>query len=503
MNTIVECVPNFSDGRRPEVLAAIVEAIASDPAVAVLDASQDADHNRAVVTFVAPLEHVGDAAFRAAKVAVEMIDLREHSGRHPRIGAVDVLPFIPIRNVTMDQCAALARETARRLADELGVPTYLYEHAAQHDHRHNLAQVRRGGFEGLAERMDDPAHRPDFGPASPHPSAGATAVGARKVLLAYNINLDTDDVGVAKKIAATIRESSGGLPSVKALGVMLDERRVAQVSMNLVDHERTPLHVVFDRVDALAREHGVGILESELIGLIPQAVLDETANARLGIAAFSPHRILENRIIDVLEKARLAESESIVGGAKVFLDRVAEAVPMPAGGCVAGMQIAMGAGLGLKVARIANRKRRDGSADLDTAIDALTDLERRARASVDADADAYNLVITTRRRAKAEGASPSELAAKTAEALIVATRVPVEIASLGVDVMKRLATLRTWVKPPTDADLTAALAAARSGAQTCLILARANLRALPGGPEAAAWREAINGLEAALKADPQ
>jgi glutamate formiminotransferase len=296
--SLVECVPNFSEGRDASKIDAIVEAIRSAGAL-ILDRTSDPNHNRSVVTFVAPAGAVGDAAFRAIRQSVSSIDLRMHSGVHPRIGAVDVVPFVPIEGVTLDQCVRLARDTGRRVWEELGVPVYLYEAAALRPECRNLADIRRGNWEGLREEvLTNPARQPDIGGPALHPSAGAVVIGARQFLIAFNVNLATSDVEIARQIARTVRASSGGLPAVKAMGVMLASRNLAQVSMNLVDFEQTPIYTAFAAVCAEATRHGVGIAGSELIGLVPKKALEVGDVEKLRIEDFDPSMILENRIRD-------------------------------------------------------------------------------------------------------------------------------------------------------------------------------------------------------------
>lgn len=273
---LVECVPNFSEGRDAGKIDEIAEAIAGGGGT-VLHRTLDPDHNRAVITFVAPPEGIGEAAFRGVEKAAEVIDLRQHRGVHPRIGAADVVPFVPLSGVTMEDCVRIAEATGARIASELGIPVYLYDRAAKRPQCVSLADIRRGEFEGLMElAVTDPARRPDFGERL-HPTAGASAVGARKVLIAFNVNLDSDDVSAARAIARAVRASSGGLPQVKAMGVLLRSRGIAQVSMNLTDFEVTPLHAAFDAVRAAAERVGVRVLESELVGLAPRAAVERTA----------------------------------------------------------------------------------------------------------------------------------------------------------------------------------------------------------------------------------
>ncbi len=294
--TLVECVPNFSEGRRMEVVDAIVAA-ADVPGVQVLDRTSDASHNRSVITLVGGGEDLVEAAVRMARTAAQRIDLREHTGEHPRMGATDVVPFVPVSGVTMARCVELARSCGRRLGDELGIPVFLYEAAATRPERKNLAHVREGQFEGLRERIgSDPTRAPDFGPARIHPSAGATAVGARKFLIAYNVNLASGDVKLAKSIAKAIREKDGGFKCVKAMGFHLADRDLAQVSMNMTDYETTSLLTVYEAIERLAGEAGVKPLESELVGLAPAAALPGDVAARIRLRDFDPARqVIERR----------------------------------------------------------------------------------------------------------------------------------------------------------------------------------------------------------------
>jgi len=293
---IIECVPNISEGSRPEVVARIAHALRAVPGLRVLDVQSDATHNRSVLTLA------GDATAMRAGIpllfteAMAAIDLRQHRGEHPRMGAVDVVPFIPIAGVTMAECVALAREIAEDVATRLSVPVYLYEEASTNPARKNLEDIRRGEFEGLAAKMAQPGWAPDYGPASHHPSAGASVIGARMPLIAYNINLATDRLDVARKIATAIRMSSGGLRFVKAMGIALDDRRIVQVSMNLTNFEKTPIFRVFDLVTREAARYGVAVLESEVVGLIPQAALVQAAEYYLQLEGFTASQVLENRL---------------------------------------------------------------------------------------------------------------------------------------------------------------------------------------------------------------
>lgn len=297
MPEIVECVPNFSEGRRKEVVNAIAAAIAAEKGVRVLDREMDADHNRCVITFIGDRVSVAEAAFAGARKAVELIDMNQHHGEHPRIGALDVLPFVPVAGISMAECVEIARSVGKRIADELGVPVYLYEAAATRPDRRALPDVRRGEYEGLKVEIEtNPDRRPDFGPPKMHPTAGATVVGARPILIACNVNLATKDVEVAKRIARAIRESSGGLPAVRAKGFALADRGLVQVSMNLIDYHTTSPVRVFEEIRSLAAKEGVSIVESEIIGLIPLDALMEAASGFLKLANFQRSQILETRL---------------------------------------------------------------------------------------------------------------------------------------------------------------------------------------------------------------
>jgi glutamate formiminotransferase / 5-formyltetrahydrofolate cyclo-ligase len=293
---VIECIPNISEGRRPEVVKAIVAAVAGTQGVTVLDVSSDPAHNRSVLTLAGEAAPLHDAVLALVDQALRHIDLRQHAGEHPRLGAVDVVPFVPVEGVTMAACVELARTTAAAVAERHGVPVYLYEEAATAPGRRNLEDIRRGEFEGLAAKMQQPEWAPDFGPSAPHASAGATVMGARMPLVAFNINLATDRLDVAKKIAAGIRHSSGGLRFVKAMGIALDDRGIVQVSMNLTNYEKTPVFRVFELVKREAARYGVAVLESEIVGLVPSAALVATAEWYLQLAGFTGEQVLERKL---------------------------------------------------------------------------------------------------------------------------------------------------------------------------------------------------------------
>ncbi len=295
--SLIECVPNFSEGRDPAVVERIRSSIASVAGVTLLDQTSDPDHNRSVFTFVGKPDAVAEAILRAAGVAVEKIDLRRHTGVHPRMGALDVVPLVPLEGASRETCTALAHRLGQDLWNRLRLPVYFYGDAALHEARRRLEQIRRGGFEALAASLpEDADRRPDVGGPGPHPSAGATAVGVRKLLIAYNIHLASPDVSLAKRIASKIRESSGGLPAVKALGLALRSRNLTQVSMNLTDFEKTPPHLVFELVKAEAERMGTQVVGGEVIGLIPRRALEIAAAHAVEIPGFQADIVLEDRL---------------------------------------------------------------------------------------------------------------------------------------------------------------------------------------------------------------
>ena len=301
-STVFETIPNVSEGQRPDVLAAIETAVRRVPGLLLLDHSADPSHNRAVFTMAGTDEAVFQALMRLFEVAVARIDLRTHRGVHPRIGAVDVVPIVPLGDTTLDECRVLADRVAHAVADRFGVPVFFYEASSSHAWRARLEQIRKGQFEGLLDKLRLPEWTPDLGPAAPHPSAGATVVGARRPLIAFNINLASGNVAVAREVAKAVRESSGGLACVKALGLALAHRGLAQVSMNLTDYTRTSVQTVFDTVQREAQARGETVLESELIGLIPEAALAGTSGERLKLTGFSTSQILEVRIAERLRE---------------------------------------------------------------------------------------------------------------------------------------------------------------------------------------------------------
>jgi len=298
MARIVQCVPNFSEGRDKEIIEKIVEEIRKVEDVRLLDYSPDKDHNRCVVTFVGTPEAVIEAAFNSCKKASELIDMSKHTGEHPRMGATDVIPLIPITEVSIEECIEMSKKLGKRIGEELDISVFLYEKSASAPHRENLAKVRKGQYEGMAEKMKEDMWKPDFGPSSLNLKSGVTAVGARKPLVAFNVNLDTDNLEIADKIAKGVRGISGGFKYCKALGIEIKERNIVQVTMNMVDYDKTPLFRVFDTIEREANRYGVNVIGSEIIGLVPMMALINCADYYLKLEGFNETQILEKRIFE-------------------------------------------------------------------------------------------------------------------------------------------------------------------------------------------------------------
>ncbi|MFZ0821867.1 MAG: glutamate formimidoyltransferase, partial [Candidatus Acidiferrales bacterium] len=340
MRRIVECVPNFSEGRDVSKMEAIISAMREVPGVAILDRESDADHNRMVVTLAGEPDAVAEAALRGVGKAQELIDLTQHTGAHPRMGATDVVPFIPIEGVEIEDCVALAKRVGREIWERYQIPVYFYEAAAERPDRTNLENIRKGQFEGLREEVQmNPDRAPDIGERQLHPTAGATVVGARKFLIAYNVNLDTPDVKIANKIAKAIRFSSGGLRYVKSMGVKLKSRGLAQVSINLTDFEQTPMHRVFEIVRREAERYGCRIVGSEIVGLVPKKALEMAADFFLQLEGFKAEMVFENRLAAALAGAPMETSGTgkYASLAAPLLDAVGAATPTPGGGSVAAL----------------------------------------------------------------------------------------------------------------------------------------------------------------------
>ena len=476
MSRLIECVPNFSEGRRPEVIAAIRDAIAAIDRTAVLDVSSDASHNRTVITFVASVETAVEAAFAGIAKASDLIDLTAHSGEHPRMGAADVVPFVPLEETTMEECIALARSLGERVGRELRIPVYLYERAATRRERENLADVRRGEFEGLRDAIRADASRaPDFGPAEVHPTAGAVAIGARPFLVAYNVYLgDKANVPIAKKVAKAVRGSSGGLAFVKGLGLEVDGQ--AQVSMNLTDIDRTPMFRAFDTVRMEAAANGVGVTWSEIVGLVPERALFDAAARHLQLDRFTPDQVLERKV-------RSATAAWTGGGERLedFVSSVASATPTPGGGSVVAHVGALGAALAQMVAGLTIGKKKYAAVEGEMRELAARAASLCSRLSqlVTADANAYAAVSAAYKLPKEPDAAAAARTKAIERALILAAEVPLETARACAEVVQLAETVaaRGNANAVSDAGVAALLAdAACRGAAYNV---RINIAALP------------------------
>jgi glutamate formiminotransferase/formiminotetrahydrofolate cyclodeaminase len=414
---------------------AIVGAILSVPGVVLLDHESDADHNRCVITFVGPPAAVADAAFRSVERAVALIDLTKHQGAHPRLGAADVVPFIPIEGVTVEECVQLAEKTAHQIWDKLKLPVYLYESAAKRPDRTNLENIRRGQFEGLIKEMGTvPSRKPDIGDEIAHPTAGAVVVGVRKFLIAYNVNLGTPDLNIAKKIAKTIRFSSGGFRYVKSLGIMLEGRNQAQVSINLTDFEQTSMHLVYETVKREAERYGVPVVGSEIVGLVPKKSLEMSAQYFLRIENFKPELVLENKMADAMASR---------SGLTEFLDALAAPTATPGGGSASAAAAAMSAALGAMVTKLAK---------IDVGL--FEDDRHFFTEAVDRDSKAFEDVMAAYQRPKADRAPFVE------RALQGATEVPLQVAEHVSAMLARMDALQVPARYASDLAVAKALAAA-------------------------------------------
>jgi len=449
---LVECIPNFSEGRRLEVVEKIKTAITSVSGVKLLDGHSDPDHNRTVLTILGAPQAVKAAVFRAIRTAAELIDMDGHQGEHPRLGATDVVPFVPIREVSMADCVALARELGKQVGEELGIPVYLYEAAAARPERVNLEDVRRGQYELLKEEIGNkPERDPDFGPAKLG-KAGATIIGAREPLIAYNIYLNSTDVSIAKKIAKTVRFSSGGLRYVKAMGVLVEGQ--AQVSMNLTNFRKTPIALVYETVAREAQRYGTSPHHSELVGLIPQEALVDAAVWYTQMDQFEPDQILENRLAGGEDAGAASNS--------TFLDDLASEAPTPGGGSAAAFTAAEAAALTAMVARLTVGKKKYAEVEeqMKDLADQADELRRKLSAAIAEDSAAFEAVMRAYRLPKADEAQTQQRAAAIHAATLEAARVPLETAetSLGVMHMAEQAAASGNLNAVTDAWSAAMLA---------------------------------------------
>ncbi len=501
MKTIIECVPNFSEGRDGARIATIVEALLAGPDVYLLDREMDSDHNRSVITVVGTRESIGEAALRGIAKAAELIDLNQHQGAHPRLGATDVVPFVPVAGVTLEDCVRIAEFVAEEIWKRFGIPTYLYEAAARQPERKNLENIRRGQFEGLREEVKvDPKRLPDFGEAALHPTAGATVVGARKFLIAYNINLNTPDVNLAKAIARKIRASGGGFPCVKAMGVGLGARNLAQVSMNLTDFETTSIGAVFDAVSREAAAAGAEIMGSEIVGLVPRKALDDAAVHYLKVENFHSELILENRLAGIVAGAReVAQGRArapLRALAEGFVDAVAAKTPTPGGGSVSALAGALAAALGEMLCRLSlGRKSFEAQrTELEESLTRLAGLREQLLANIDRDAESYQSFVAAMKLPKS---TPAEQAARTAAMEAAGKKsaeVPLQTAELAADAARVMEKFRAITIPQAASDLAVALDLAASARRGAVENVRANLPSIQDRE----WLDAVSRRLAAL-----
>ena len=485
---IVECVPNFSEGRREDVIIAIRSSVESVRGVYVLDLHSDDDHNRTVITFAGEPEAVSEAAFQAIKKAAELIDLDEHSGEHPRIGATDVVPFIPISGVTMDECVQIANTLGKRVADELEIPVYLYEKAATRPERVNLANIRTGEYEGLKEAIEnDPQRKPDFG-SSKLGKAGATVIGARLPLIAFNVYLTTDDDEIATKIGRAIRHSSGGLRHVKALGMLVDGR--AQVSMNLTNYERTPIARVVESIRREAKRYGVGIHHSELVGLIPQAALVDAAQWYMQLDQFVPDQILETRLYAAMQ----AQEQQI----DPFLSELSAGTATPGGGSAAAYAAAMGAALVAMVARLTVGKQKYASVEneMETILEGALALQKRLYEAVAQDAQAFNAVMDAYRLPKETDEQNAERKKAIDLAMQKAAEVPLEVCRDAVHVIAFAADVAENGNSNAVSDAGSAGTMANAAFKAAQYNVRINARSISEDKMAEQWLDEVDKLQA-------
>jgi glutamate formiminotransferase/formiminotetrahydrofolate cyclodeaminase len=504
MKRLIECVPNFSEGRDPAKVDAIVSAMSAVVGVYVLDREMDADHHRCVVTLAGEPEAVAEAALRGVGKAMELIDLTVHTGAHPRVGAADVIPFIPIHGVTIEDCVALARRVGKEIWARYRIPVFFYEAAATRPDRTNLENVRRGQFEGLRDELKRNHDRqPDIGEPKLHPTAGVTVVGARKFLIAYNVNLNTSDVGIANKIAKAIRFSSGGLRYVKSMGVELKARNLAQVSINLTDFEQTPMHRVYEMVKREAARYGAIPVGSEIVGLIPKKAIEMAADYFLQVENFSPEQIFENKLESALTRGSAdhgAKEGKLAGLARPFLDAVAAPTATPGGGSVAAFAGALAASLGQMVAGL-SRKKKSQFLVADKLSDALDGMRRAAEEltmAIDRDANSYDDVMVAFKLPQGDAAEIKW----RAEAIQIATRaaaeVPLEVAERTVALFERLGQLAAIAAASMKSDLEVARLMATAGARGALANVEINLDGIKDAGYVAATRERISALRERL-----
>ena len=505
MKRLIECVPNFSEGRDAAKVDALVAAMSAVEGVYVLDRESDADHNRSVITLVGEPEAVAEGVLRGVGKAAELIDLTRHTGAHPRIGATDVVPFIPIEGVTIEDCVALAKKTGREIWERYRIPVYFYEAAAQRPDRTNLENIRKGQFEGLREEvLKTPDRAPDVGEPRLHATAGATVVGARKFLIAYNINLNTPDIAIANKIARAIRFSSGGLRFAKAMGVELKARGLAQVSINLTDFEQTPIHRVLEMAKREAERYGCTVAGSEIVGLVPKKAIEMTADFYLQLENFSPAQVLENRLGTALSGEPVEGKRTLASLARPILEAVSAPTATPGGGSVAALAGALASSLGQMVAGI-SRKKKPQAAHAEDWTAVIAELRAAAQTlaeATDRDAAAYDAVIAANRLPKETPEDRVRRDAAIQQATRGAAEVPLQVAEAAVEVYERLGQLETNIAASMLPDLRVGRLLAAAGARGALENVAANLEAITDAAYVAAMQKRAAELEAQVTASP-
>jgi glutamate formiminotransferase/formiminotetrahydrofolate cyclodeaminase len=499
MKRLIECVPNFSEGRDPAKVDAIVQVMSSVPGVYVLDREMDADHNRCVITLAGVPDAVGEAAILGAGKAMELIDMTTHTGAHPRVGATDVVPFIPIEGVTIEDCVALARRVGNEIWKRYRIPIFFYEAAATRPDRVNLENVRRGQFEGLREEMKKNHDRqPDVGEPKLHPTAGVTVVGARKFLIAYNVNLNTSDISIANKIAKAIRYSSGGLRYVKSMGVELKARNLAQVSINLTDFEQTPMHRVYEMVKREAERHAAAPVGSEIVGLVPKKAIEMAADYFLQLENFSPSQVFENKLEAVLSGAPIeARNGKLASLARPFLDAVAAPSATPGGGSVSAYVGAMAAALGQMVAGL-SRKKKSQAAHVDKLSEQLNEMRKTAdelTEAIDRDAASYDAVMTAFKLPQGSVEETTRRETAIQAATKGAAEVPLQVAEKAAQLNSRLLQLEGIAAASMKSDLQVARLMAGAAAKGALANVEINL----DGLKDTAYVEKMKGKVAELR----
>jgi glutamate formiminotransferase / formiminotetrahydrofolate cyclodeaminase len=499
MKRLIECVPNFSEGRDPAKVDEIVKAMSAVPGVYVLDREMDADHNRCVITLAGEPDAVGEASILGAGKALDLIDMNVHTGAHPRVGATDVVPFIPIEGVTLDDCVALALRVGNEIWKRYRIPIFFYEAAATRPDRVNLENVRRGQFEGLREELKKNHDRqPDIGEPKLHPTAGVTVVGARKFLVAYNVNLNTPDVAIANKIAKAIRFSSGGFRYVKSMGVELKARNLAQVSINLTDFEQTPMHRVYETVKREAERYGAVPVGSEIVGLVPKKAIEMAADFFLQLENFSPSQVFENKLGSALTGAPAeAKDGKLAGLARPFLDAVAAPAATPGGGSVSAYAGAMAAALGQMVAGL-SRKKKSQALHVDKLSEFLEALRKTAdelTEAIDQDSAAYEKVMAAFKLPQGNSEETAQRESSIQAATKIAAEVPLQVAEKAVNLQSRLLQLEAISAASMKSDLQVARLMAVAAAKGALANVEINLSELKD----AAYVEQLKGKVASLR----